>query len=99
MTLDDILDFPYDPWILLGVTRETDDKAVEAAWKRARSPESGILSEAYEMLRDEPSRLRTILLNPRPYSRATDAESAMKKHPVYVGPGAWYEAIARRSRP
>lgn len=98
MTLDGILDFPYDPWQLLGVTREADDAAVDAAWIKAGAPETGILAEAYDMLRDEPSRLRTILLNPRPYSKAADAGSVLKKHPVYIGPGAWYDAIARRSR-
>ena len=99
MTLEEILDFPYDPWLLLGVPENADDPAVKAAWKRAGAPESGILADAYKMLRDESSRIRTTLLKPRPYAKATDAGNAMKKHPVYIGPGGWYEAIARRTRP
>ncbi len=96
MDIDEILKFPYDSWLLLGVSRVTDGKTVKAAWKRAGSPDSGLLSDAYEMLRDEPSRLQTRLLSPSPFSKAADAAAAMKKHPVFLGPGVWYNEIVRR---
>jgi hypothetical protein len=95
MNLEDVLDFPYDPWILLGVPEETDDKTVKAAWKKAGSPDTGVLARAYEMLRNEESRIRTALLSPRPYSRAGDAAATLRKHPVFLGPGIWYDEIAR----
>lgn len=96
MTIDELMDFPYDPRLLLGVPIGAGDKEIESAWKKAGSPEDGILHEAYMMLKDEASRIRSDLLNLRPYSKASDAISALKKHPVYVGPGPWYAAIARR---
>lgn len=96
MTIDEIMDFPYDPRLLLGVTVEAGDKEIESAWRKSGSPEDGILFQAYIMLKDESSRIRSDLLNLRPYSKASDAISALKKHPVYIGPGPWYKAIARR---
>ncbi|MCK5737318.1 MAG: hypothetical protein KAH21_12610 [Spirochaetaceae bacterium] len=98
MNLDEILDFPYDPWLLLGVSRETDNDTVKTAWKRAGAPVTGVLAQAFSMLKDEPSRIRTMLLNPRPYSNAVDAESGIKKQPVFLGPGIWFDEIARRQR-
>lgn len=98
MTIEEIISFPYDPRLLLGVPCEAGDREIEAAWKKAGSPTDGILAEAYLMLRDETSRIRTDLLNLRPYSRASDAASALKRHPVYVGPGLWYKTIARNYR-
>ena len=98
MTIDEILNFPYDPWLLLGVPRDADDYKVKTAWKRAGAPESGILAITYQLLKDKPSRLRTDLLNPCPYFSAADAGAALKKHPVYRGPGPWYKVIARRYR-
>ncbi len=96
MEIDEILKFPYDPWLLLGVPRETDDKTVKAAWRRAGSPDNGPLYAAFEMLKDEPSRLKTLLLSPGPYAKASDAADAMKKQPVFLGPGIWYNEIVRR---
>ncbi len=96
MNIDEILIFPYDPWLLLGVPRETNDKAVRVAWKRAGSPGDGPLFTAYEMLRDETSRIQTRLLSPCPYSKAANAAEAMTKHPVFLGPGIWYNEIVRR---
>ncbi len=98
MSLDEILDFPYDPWLILGVPHDVDDRGVKAAWKRAGAPESGILADAYEMLKDGSSRLQTLLLGPGPYSNAGDAAAAIKKRPVYLGPGAWYNEISKRRR-
>ena len=94
--IDTILNFPYDPWLLLGVPRKTDDKTVKAAWKRTGSPNIGPLFTAFEMLRDEPSRLQTQLLSPEPFMKAADAADAMKKHPVFLGPGIWCNEIMRR---
>jgi len=96
MDIDEILEFPYDPWLLLGVPRDTDDKTVRRAWKKTGSPETGPLARAYEMLKDEESRLQTRLLCPRPFSKASDAAFSMKKHPVFLGPGIWYQEIMRR---
>lgn len=98
MTIDEIMDFPYDPRLLLGVPKDAGDREIETAWRKAGAPSDGILYDAYLMLRDEPSRIRSYLLNLRPYSKASDAISALKKHPVYFGPGPWYAAIARRYR-
>jgi len=96
MKVRDVLDYPYDPWILLGVPRDADDRDVAGAWRRAGSPRSGPLARAYELLRDEESRRRTTLLSPAAYERAEDAGSRLRRRPVYVGPGAWYGAIAQR---
>jgi len=98
MDIEDILDFPYDPWLILGVPRETDNKTVNSAWKKAGSPDNGPLAQAYRLLKDKPSRLQTELLFPHPYLKATDAASALKKHPVFLGPGVWYDEIMRKSR-
>jgi len=96
--IDEIMEFPYDPWLLLGVPRDTGDKTVRSAWKKAGSPESGPVAQAYEMLKDEDSRIQTRLLCPRPFSKPSDAVNSMRKHPVFLGPGIWYREIMRRSR-
>ncbi|MDF1569279.1 MAG: hypothetical protein RQ801_01465 [Spirochaetaceae bacterium] len=96
MRCEEIMDFPYDPWIILGVAKDGDDEDVKAAWKRAGSPDSGIVYDAYVMLKDEVSRWRTGLLGPVGFTSASDALRTLKHHPTYVGSKAWYKAIARR---
>ena len=95
MTSEEIMAFPYDPWMLLGVQKDADDEDVALAWKNAGAPDSGVLFEAYSMLKDEVSRWKTTLLGPTAYQSASGALKALKRRPVYVGPGAWYQAIAR----
>jgi preprotein translocase subunit Sec63 len=41
MRCEEIMDFPYDPWMILGVAKDGDDEDVQAAWKRAGSPDFG----------------------------------------------------------
>lgn len=98
LLFDEIMDFPYDPRLLLGVPKDAGDREIETAWRKAGAPADGILYDDYFMLKDEPSRIRSDLLNIRPNSIASDAISALKKHPVYFGPGPWYAAIARSYR-
>ena len=38
MTIQEIRQFPYDPWVLLGVPKEASDADVHRAWKHAGSP-------------------------------------------------------------
>lgn len=95
MTIDEVMDFPCDPRLLLGVSKGAGDREIESAWRKTDSPEAGILFKAYLMLRDESSRIRTDLSSLQPYSKASDVISALKKHPIYIGPGPWYAAIAR----
>jgi hypothetical protein len=53
---------------------------------------SGVVYDAYIMLKDEVSRWRTRLLGPAGFTSASDALKTLKRHPTYVGSGAWYKS-------
>ena len=95
MTTDEILNYPYDPYLLLGVDADADDKLVAAAWKKAGSPQEGPLFEAYTMLKDEVSRRKALLLGTKALENPKEALGLLRKSPVYLGPGAWYDAVAQ----
>ena len=96
MTVEDIFAYPYDPWLILGIPEDAGDSDVERAWKSAGSPSAGIVAQAREMLKTGHSRRRYLLLSPRAFVTADDALSSLMKHPVFLGPGAWYDAIEQR---
>jgi len=96
MNINDYLEYPYDPWLILGVSENASDKDVKKAWKKNGSPETGYIYKAYELLKDYESRRKILLLGPKPFRKTSEALNTLKKHPQYLGPEKWLYQIRNK---
>ncbi|MCG8453544.1 MAG: hypothetical protein MI717_10235 [Spirochaetales bacterium] len=96
MTIQEIRQFPYDPWVLLGVPLDASDADVHRAWKHAGAPQKGPLFLAKTMLANSTSRMKTQLLRTQAFESPQKAAETLPLQPCYRGSGPWYEEIHRR---
>jgi len=96
MNINDYLEYPYDPWIILGIRENASDKDVKKAWRKNGSPKTGYIYKAYQLLKDGESRKKAELLGPKPFREPSDALNTLKKHPQYKGPEKWLDQIRNK---
>lgn len=93
-------DSEFNPWEVLGVTQDTSDEAIRAAYLalvRENPPETAPdafeqIRDAYEILRDPRQRMRHMLS-----ADPTESfDSLLDRHPPdrrFVGPQPWLQAL------
>ncbi len=94
----DMINLTINPWQLLGVSPEADDREIEEAWENLSNGhrKNDMIRQAYQLIATEQSRAQFRLLSPH---QAGDPEEMMEDippRPVYSGPGIWYKTLSNK---
>ncbi len=95
----DLINLTIDPWKLLGVPYEADDKEIEKAWENLSHGhrKNDTIRQAYQLISTQENRAQFRLLSPR----RCDIDpgvliNEIPPKPVYSGPGIWYKSLSAR---
>jgi len=91
----DILNSNFDPWEVLGVTRDADNLTIEEAWKKLSNQRrvDDRVTQAYKMIATELYRAQWNLLSPGRQESLDTIFRELPLRPRYSGPGIWYRSL------
>lgn len=95
MNTMDIIDSNIDPWTVLEIERDSDDNAIEAAWReKISSPKNrDRVHLAYKMIARAEDRAKYMLLSPGIPEKLDGIQEEMPLRSRYSGPGIWYQCL------
>lgn len=98
MNTMDIIDSKIDPWAVLDVSREADDRDIENAWKEMSSKgrNRDRVQLAYTLIASAEDRARFMLLSPGIPESLDCILDQMPLRSRYSGPGIWYSSLKKK---
>ena len=92
----DIINLTINPWKLLGISEDAEDKEIEMAWKNlsAGHRKNDTIRQAYQLIATKEDRARFKLLSPHRVENPEDILKELPPQPVYSGPGIWYKSLS-----
>lgn len=95
MNTMDIIDSKIDPWDVLDISREADDREIENAWREMSSKgrNRDRVHLAYKLIASAEDRARFMLLSPGTPESLDGIQDQMPLRSRYSGPGIWYSSL------
>ncbi|MBF9014756.1 MULTISPECIES: hypothetical protein [unclassified Oceanispirochaeta] len=97
MNAMDIIDSKIDPWAVLEISREAEDREIENAWrdKSSTGRNRDKVHLAYKMIASAEDRARLMLLSPGIPESLDEIQDQMPLRSRYSGPGIWYSSLKK----
>ena len=96
----DIINLSINPWSLLGISEDADDREIEQAWKNLSNAnrKNDMIRQAYQLIANEEDRAKFRLLTPHMVEDPTTIIKQLPPHPKYSGPGIWYKSLTSQMK-
>ena len=92
----DIINLSINPWKLLGISEDADDREIEQAWKNLSNAnrKNDTIRQAYQLIAAKEDRAKFRLLTPHRIEDPAAIIRELPPHPKYSGPGVWYKSLS-----
>ncbi len=91
----DIINLTINPWDLLGVSIDADDREIETAWKNLSRGhrKNDTIRQAYQLIAKSEDRALYKLLSPHCVDNPGEILNSLPPSPKYSGPGIWNKTL------
>ena len=98
MNTFDMINLTINPWQLLGISPDANDREIEDAWENLSNAhrKNDTIRQAYQLIATEQSRAHFRLLSPHQADDPLEMVEKVPPKPVYSGPGIWYKTLSNQ---